>query len=56
VNILAPKAHALIKVEVSKNKMYKAKVDVLDLQRRWDRPGLGESTSAVKYSEKQIMK
>lgn len=38
-----PRARALVGIRVAKSKLYEAKVGIVELQRRWDRGGLGMS-------------
>lgn len=37
----AKKARLLIRIRVAKERLYKARVGVIELQTRWDKPGHG---------------
>lgn len=38
----AKKARMLIRIRVAKERLYEAKVGIIELQTRWDKPGHGE--------------
>lgn len=36
-----PKGRALIRLRIAKSRLYEARVGIIELQKRWDRPGTG---------------
>lgn len=41
LSLKAKKARMLIRIRVAKERLYEAKVGVIELQTRWDKPGHG---------------
>lgn len=41
------KGKALIRVRIAKSRLYEARVGIIDLQKRWDKPGLGTRNQSL---------
>ena len=46
--VTEPQARFLIKVRVAKERLYEARVGIIELQKAWDRPGHGECGIGMK--------